>query len=104
MPFADQRRRTIHFRLHGHEFGAADEFEYERMADAFMARALDHTLQQCYRPNNDRVRFEFVTFHIGAVRMRTAALKTFYIVNAQRVARYGGVARYFQYECNRVED
>src|SRR5258708_4701747 len=102
MPFADAYRRAIHFQSHGQQVGAVDEFEYERMADDFMAQRLSPVLQQCYRPNNDRVRLEFMTRHIGVIR--THSVRTFYIVSTARIAHFGGAAPYFRFECNRVDD
>lgn len=40
MPFANADLRAIHFGRHGHEFGAANELQYEQMADGFLAGSM----------------------------------------------------------------
>ena len=39
VPFESPRKREIHFYRHGNEFGAANEFDYERMAAAISMSA-----------------------------------------------------------------
>jgi hypothetical protein len=46
MPFLNKWERDIHFAKHGHEFGAADAADYERMADVFMSGGLEPDAQQ----------------------------------------------------------
>jgi len=40
MPFADADRRAIDFAKYGREFGAANELQYEQMADGFLGGAM----------------------------------------------------------------
>lgn len=105
MPFCSQLERDIHFAKHGHKVGAADAFEYEKMADDFMFRLAVSDARDCIRPNEgDRVRFGFVT-HLEAVSRRLPppeCIRTFYPVRPALIARHGGEVRYFEYECGRV--
>lgn len=104
MPFASDHERDIHFAKHGHKFGAASAAEYERMADEFMYGHLDIDAQECTRPNRiDRIRFGFVTHYQGVVCMIRDVLRTFYPVTMITVARRGGEASYFAYECSRID-
>lgn len=104
MPFTDAMRRSIHFVRHGHEFGAADEFEYERLADAFMSQAVSPVLQQCFRTTGGRVRFHFMSYHFGVARGQPESVRTFYVVPVAKVNGRGGVAGFFQSECQRNDD
>jgi hypothetical protein len=66
MPFANAEERSLHFKKHGHEFGATDEVEYEGMADAFMGGPMSITTRECVRPSgNHRVRVNIVHKHFG---------------------------------------
>lgn len=105
MPFCTALERDIHFAKHGQKVGALDPSEYERMADEFMIRPAANDARDCVRPNDgDRVRFGFVT-HLEAVARRLPApecIRTFYPVRPATIARHGGEAAYFLYECGRV--
>jgi hypothetical protein len=104
MPFANLFERDLHFTKHGHKFGAVDAPEYERMADAFMYGPMDDDTNECIRPEGiDRVRFGFVT-HYEGIACRVPApevIRTFYPVRLTTIARRGGEASYFTFECNR---
>ena len=107
MPFASQYERAIHFDLHGHEFGAADEIEYERMADAFMSQMVSPMVQQCRRrkadrTTGDRVRLHFQFLHFGTAHGTPEVIRTFYIPPVARVNRFGGPALYLRRECDKV--
>ena len=105
MPFCDPLERDMHFVKHGQKFGAGDASEYERMADIFMFGAATDDSRDCIRPNNgDRVRFGFVTHLEGVVRRLPVpeCIRTFYPVRRTTIARHGGEARYFAYECARI--
>jgi len=67
MPFANPLSRAIHFAKHGHKFGATTEFEYEKMADAFMAAPLRAGLYECVNPTgtHDRIRLDGANRHFG---------------------------------------
>lgn len=81
MPFLDKQERDIHFVKHGHEFGAADAEDYERMADAFMFGALEPDARQCIRPlGGDRLRFGFFTRRLGVACTRPLFIRTFHVV------------------------
>lgn len=97
--------RDLHFTKHGHKFGAADASEYERMADEFMFGAQPVDARDCMRPNyGDRVRFGFVS-HLEGVARRIPApecVRTFFPAKRTTIARHGGEAGYFRFECDRI--
>ncbi len=100
MPFSTALNRAMHFRKHGHEFGAADEVDYDRMADAFMFGAMNASTHECVRPNAiDRLRFDDSNRTFGAACLRPVVLKTFYTVSFLKVMRRGRNSRIF---CSRV--
>lgn len=102
MPFCNAWERDTHFVKHGHKFGAADASEYERMADEFMVGPLGDA-RECSRADHDRLRFGFVT-HLECIARTAPApecIRTFYPVGATAIARHGGEAGYFVFECNR---
>lgn len=104
MPFASLYERDLHFTKHGQKFGARDAREYERMADRFMYGPMDAATNQCIRPEAiDRVRFGFVTHYEGIARQVPApeVIRTFYPVRLTTIARRGGEAAYFVFECKR---
>lgn len=104
MPFANDMERELHFWKHGEEFGAADSLEYERLADAFIYSPLGADTHECLRPRGlDRVRFDYGTHFEGVACTWPDAVRTFYTVSLGLVRRHGGEARYFAYECGRVD-
>lgn len=104
MPFANVLERDIHYAKHGHEFGAANPAEYEQLADAFMYGPATPTTHECTRPQGlDQVRFDFASYHEAVARIAPAFLKTFLIVRNKTVARHGGPAGHFAWDCGRVE-
>jgi hypothetical protein len=103
MPFADPWERDIHFARHGHEFGVGDPAAYEELADAFMYGAMAATTHECTRPQGmDRIRFNFTSYHEAIARLEPPSLKTFFIVRSKTVARHGGPAGHFAWDCGRV--
>jgi hypothetical protein len=105
MPFANQDERDIHFRKHGHKFGAADPAEYETMTDSFMYGAMTMSMAECTRPNMiDRQRYNYMNRHFGvASRLEPVFVKTFYPISLHTVAHHGGPVSFFAYECGRTE-
>jgi hypothetical protein len=105
MPFADVNQRAIHFAKHGHEFGAADELQYERMADRFLSGPMTMSMRECVRPNGtDRLRVNMANNHFGVAVIACAIIKTYYIVPThQIIRRTGTVTRFFNYECARTD-
>jgi hypothetical protein len=105
MPFADADRRAIHFAKYGRQFGAADELEYEQMADGFLGGAMTISMRECVRPNGtDRLRVNIANNHFGAAAVGCDIIKTYYIVPAhQIIRRTGTVTKFFTYECARTE-
>ena len=103
MPFQDTLERDLHFAKHGHEFGAADAAEYERMADAFMFGPIAAEVRECIRQNGmDRLRFGYSSHHFGVATTRPVSVRTFYIVRAINIASHGGTREYFQWQCGRI--
>ncbi|SRR5258708_35406735 len=103
MPFANNFERALHFQKHGHEFGASTEIDYEQMADAFMFGILAPPAQECTRPNRvDRLRFNNSNRNFGVAHVRPEFLRTFYRVSSIKIARHGGGAAFFGYECARM--
>ena len=107
MPFANSFSRAIHFAKHGHKFGAATEFDYERMADAFMALPLASNLYECINPTgtNDRVRLDSITLHFGVAYLDTASgtvLRMFHVRTASSIAAKGGPQGFVNHKCAEV--
>jgi pyocin large subunit-like protein len=104
VPFASVMQRDIHFKKHGHGFGATTAVDYERMADAFMFQGMNATTHECTRPNgNLRNRMDFNTVHFGVAVIRRTRVLTFYIPTADTISRHGGVAQLFADYCGRAD-
>jgi hypothetical protein len=102
MPFASPDERAIHYKKHGLKFGAADELQYEQMADAFMTAVLTLTMRECVRPGGiDRLRVNIANKHFGVGIVQTTTIRTFYIVPIHSINAHGGIAGYFTYQCGR---
>lgn len=103
MPFANPAERDLHYAKHGHQFGAVDPLEYERLADDFLYGAMAVSTHECIRPDRiDRVRFDYGTHFEGVACRQPDFIRTFFAVDLRRVRRRGGEAGYFAYECGRV--
>jgi len=105
VPFANPMELGIHFQKHGHKFGAQSAADYERIADAFMFGPMNADTRECTRPGNiDRLRHDFVTTYFGCVctGANPHFLRTFYPVDPRTLARHGGSARFFGFECART--
>jgi pyocin large subunit-like protein len=99
VPFATEQDKQDHYTSHGHEFGAASPDDYVRMAEGFMSKGLSAGLREGARATNgDRVRFDDRTYEF-AVETRDGILRTYYIVEAERVRGCGGEAAYFAKVC-----
>lgn len=103
MPFQDTLERDIHFAKHGHEFGASDAMEYERMADAFMFDPIIADVRECIRPGGmDRLRFGYSSHRLGVACTRPVFIRTFHVVRSVNIASHGGTRGYFQWQCGRI--
>ena len=103
VPFDTQMKRDIHFQKHGHEFGAVDAADYERMADDFMFGLMNAYTRECQRPNHgSRLRFNTWNRRFGSASVAPAHLKTFYRVNWGTINYHGGELQYFAWECGRI--
>jgi hypothetical protein len=104
MPFASAFERAIHFKKHGHEFGAATELQYEQMADTFMVAPMALTVRECVRPNGtDRLRINIANHHFGVAVVATTIILTYYIVPLHQITRRDGIVGFFEYECARTD-
>jgi hypothetical protein len=103
VPFRDSKQRAIHYQKHGHRFGARDEYDYERIADAFMAGPLHPNLFECYRITGtlDRIRLDGSTRYYG-VAYNISVLRTFHIKDASQIAARGGPHGFVQHKCSEV--
>ena len=102
MPFANSMELAIHFRKHGHKFGAATETDYERLAEQFLFGIMDSDTQDCIRPDGiDRVRFKNSNRYLGVAIIAPGFVRTFFPVEAWHIAHYGGTVGYLAFECNR---
>ena len=103
MPFVNSWERAIHFARHGHEFGVSSEEEYEHMAESFMFGDMTPPTQECMRPSLvDRLRFNGRNRHFGVACVVPVFIRTFYPVNAMKIARHGGPDLFFAFECGRA--
>lgn len=103
VPFRNARERQIHYAKHGHKFGAADEFDYERMADMFMSQPMHADLFECINPtgDHDRNRIEGTTRFFG-VAYGSSLVRTLHIKTASQIAAKGGPLGYVLYKCSEV--
>jgi hypothetical protein len=103
MPFANVLERDLHFTKHGHKFGASDALEYEKLADEFLYGPMDISTHECIRPRGiDRVRFDYGTHYEGVACRVPDFVRTFFPVSLRLIRRHGSEARYFAFECGRV--
>lgn len=100
MPFASAYKLASHFDAHGHEFGAASEEEYERIADAFMSQTLHPNLYGCIRTNADRDRLllDGIIGYFG-IAYGVLTLRTFYTKSQEEIAHAGGAAKFVARKC-----
>jgi hypothetical protein len=101
VPFLSALHRGTHFQKHGHKFGLANEFDYEVMADTFMFGPMNSDTQECTRPTGRNCRLDFRAGHFASGYAPRIVI-TFYVVDAGRARRKGGMAGLFAYECGRV--
>jgi len=102
VPFGSASELGIHFRKHGHKFGARTAADYERMADAFMFGIMNGNTQECVRPGGRRrCRLDFVAADFGVALVVTQLVITFYPQTPRMVTKHGGPAGLFAYECAR---
>jgi hypothetical protein len=102
VPFYSPVQRKKHFLKHGHVFGAADEFDYERMADIFMLSFLHLNMFECVNPTGtrDRIRLDGITRHFGVDF--SMGIRTYHIRDASGIARRGGPLGFVTHKCSEV--
>jgi len=102
VPFYSPVQRTKHFLKHGHEFGAKDEHEYEKMADFFMAMPPHLNLYECVNPTgtNDRIRLDAITLHFGVDF--SLGIRTFHTRTAFSIAYRGGAQGFVSHKCAEI--
>lgn len=100
VPFRDAKQRALHFRRHGHEFGATDELQYEGMSDAFMTAPMNPILLECVRITEpiDRLRLNVNTRCFGVAESLTTVVKTMHIRDAFGIAHRGGPAGFMAFK------
>jgi hypothetical protein len=105
VPFSDSIQRAKHFLKHGHKFGALDEFDYERLADAFMTAPLHPNLFECNRivGTFDRIRLDGTTHYYG-VAYNVSVVRTFHVKDAAGIAHRGGPLAFVLYKCAEVRN
>ena len=103
VPFSNARQRASHFMKHGRDFGAKDEFDYERMADAFMSAPMRPNLYEGTRAtgDHDRIRLDAITRHFG-VAYNVLTIRTYHIRDAHSIAMRGGPAAFIAFKCAEV--
>ena len=103
MPFETPKSRAIHFARHGQEFGAKDEYEYERMADTFMSLPLGANVYECTNLSGtfDRIRLDGSTRFFG-VSFGILTVRTFHVRDAFSIAHRGGPAGFVAHKCAEV--
>lgn len=103
MPFASAYKLASHFVAHGHEFGAANEAEYEQMADMFMSQPLHSDLFECIRltGTNDRIRLDGAIGYYG-VAYGILTLRTFHTKSQSQIAAGGGPLGYVSRKCAEI--
>lgn len=103
MPFASAHLRAIHFAKHRYAVGAKDEFEYERMADAFMSGPMHPNLFECTNPTGtrDRVRLDAGTRFLG-IAYGVLTIRTLHTRSVTQIAAQGGPAGFVAHKCAEV--
>jgi filamentous hemagglutinin len=71
----DERRR--HFLLHGTEFAAATEEDYEELADTFLGSKWESPVREKRTANGDLVRYNPVTDEFGRMTA-SGTIRTFF--------------------------
>jgi len=104
VPFVSPYLLQIHFEKHRHDFGVADEQEYERLADRFMSQPPNADLVDgvCVnpRPNGviDRVRLHAKTRWYG-VAFDVLTVRTFFVKNHHDIREAGGPRAFVDLQC-----
>jgi len=103
VPFASAYKLASHFVAHGHEFGAANEIEYERMADMFMSQPMQPDLYECIRLTGmgDRIRLDGAIGYYG-VAYGTLTIRTFHTKTQYQIAHAGGPQGYVNRKCAEI--
>ncbi len=69
--FVDQASLMDHFSQHGWDFNAADEQEYQALADRFLGGSKAPGTDECTRfRNGDIIRYNHLTEEFGVLRAR----------------------------------
>jgi hypothetical protein len=103
VPFVSTFELNIHFAKHGAKIGAATAAAYEALADAFLTGPMSVTTQDCTRPNGiDYLRFDSSGLNFGVLCLQNNCVRTFYPVDTRLIARRGGSAAFFAFECARI--
>jgi pyocin large subunit-like protein len=104
VPFASPYLLQIHFERHRHEFGVADEQEYERMADRFMSQPPNADLFDgtCLNPrangSHDRLRLHGKTRWFG-VAYEVLTVRTLFVQDHREIREAGGPRAFVDLKC-----
>jgi hypothetical protein len=103
VPFLNAIQRAKHFARHQHEFGVADEFEYERLADAFMTAPVHADIHECINPTGtkNRNRLNATNRHFGVAYL-PLVIRTYHIRTPFSIAYRGGPAGFVAHKCAEV--
>jgi hypothetical protein len=104
VPFANPYLLQSHYDRHGHEFGVANEREYEQLADRFMSQPPNADLFDgvCVNPRTsgaiDRVRLHGKTRWYG-VAFEVLTVRTFFVQNHREIRDAGGPRAFVDLKC-----
>lgn len=104
VPFASPYLLQIHFERHKHEFGVANEHDYERMADRFMSQPTNADLfdgtcvNQRGNGDHDRLRLHGKTRWFG-VAYGVLTVRTLYVQNHREIRAAGGPRAFVDLKC-----
>jgi hypothetical protein len=115
--FVNTRQRNRKFSKHGADFRASNAEEYERFADMFLGGNAPFGIQECARPQGDRVRYDPKTEAYGVLDA-SEVIRTYYkpipcssIADAlaRAASQQSGMCHrhatnllYFQWECKKI--
>jgi hypothetical protein len=97
LPFENDVALDLHFFKHKNEFTFASKEEYQAAAEAFMAAPIKPPVRECFRANEDRVRFDRTTRFL-CIQAKSGWLKTFHRPSEKFIHQ-----AYFKWECGRED-
>jgi pyocin large subunit-like protein len=95
LPFESEYLLKTHYAKHKNEFTFSSENEYQEAADAFMSSPVKPPTHECFRVNDDRVRFDRNTKEL-CIQAKSGWLKTFHRASEKFILQ-----AYLKWECGR---